>query len=139
MAHGEQFRRDLLERTECLRLLVAVTVVTCNCDEERADTLNKWIQVAVDTKTALGNLFGFCAIMLGLCMAPVQRLERAWHLLRQRYTDAAFNFEAKLRPTLRQMNEAQSPQAPNTTVPHLLPYVLLRDRGMEEILGEDWV
>lgn len=71
LRHGDQFRMDLLERTECIRLLVAVTVLTCNCDEERADTLNKWIQVAVDTKTALGNLFGFCAIMLGLCMPQV--------------------------------------------------------------------
>lgn len=72
LRHGDQFRMDLLERTECIRLLVAVTVLTCNCDEERADTLNKWIQVAVDTKTALGNLFGFCAIMLGLCMPQVR-------------------------------------------------------------------
>lgn len=71
LSHGDQFRLDLLERTECIRLLVAVTVLTCNCDEERADTLNKWIQVAVDTKTALGNLFGFCAIMMGLCMPQV--------------------------------------------------------------------
>lgn len=135
LAHGEQFRRDLVERTECLRLLVAVTVLTCNCDEERADTLNKWIQVAVDTKTALGNLFGFCAIMLGLCMPQIQRLESAWHILRQRYTDSAFNFEAKLRPTLKCMNDCSNPQAPNTTVPHLLPYVLLRDRGIADILG----
>lgn len=75
LAHGDQFRTDLLERTECLRLLVAVTVLTCNCDEERAETLNKWIQVAVDTKTALGNLFGFCAIMLGLCMPQVRALD----------------------------------------------------------------
>lgn len=135
MEHGEPFRRDLIERTECLRLLVAVTVLTCNCDDERADTLNKWIQVAVDTKTALGNLFGFCAIMLGLCMPQIQRLESAWHILRQRHTDSAFNFEAKLRPTLKCMNDCSNPQAPNTTVPHLLPYVLLRDRGIEDILG----
>lgn len=69
--HGEQFRNDLIERTECIKLLVAVTILTCPSDAERAETLNKWIQVAVDTKTALGNLFGFCAIMLGLCMPQV--------------------------------------------------------------------
>lgn len=69
--HGKQFRRDLIERTECIRLLVAVTILTCSDDSERADTLNKWIQIAVDTKTALGNLYGFSNIMLGLCMPQV--------------------------------------------------------------------
>lgn len=71
LSHGEQFRIDLIERTECIKLMVAVTILTCASDAERAETLNKWIQVAVDTKTALGNLFGFCAIMLGLCMPQV--------------------------------------------------------------------
>ena len=73
LSHGEQFRNDLIERTECIRLLVAVTILTCPSDDERAETLNKWIQVAVDTKTALGNLFGFCAIMLGICMPQVSK------------------------------------------------------------------
>lgn len=71
VSHGDQFRRDLIERTECIKLLVAVTILTCSSDIERAETLNKWIQIAIDTKTALGNLFGFCAIMLGLCMPQV--------------------------------------------------------------------
>lgn len=167
VSHGDQFRKDLIERTECIKLLVAVTILTCASDVERAETLNKWIEIAIDTKTALGNLFGFCAIMLGLCMPQVthiqfceqfsargvleecltdlicvnfplqiQKLEPTWHTLRQKYTDSAFNFEAKLRPTLKNMNDCSNPQAPNTTVPHLLPYVLLRDRGIEDILGE---
>lgn len=71
LSHGKQFRTDLIERTECIRLLVAVTILTCSDDSERADTLNKWIQIAVDTKTALGNLYGFSNIMLGLCMPQV--------------------------------------------------------------------
>lgn len=70
--HGKQFRTDLIERTECIRLLVAVTILTCTDNDERTDTLNKWIQVAIDTKTALGNLFGFASIMLGLCMPQVR-------------------------------------------------------------------
>lgn len=69
--HGEQFRKDLIERSECIRLLVAITIITCSNDNERAETLHKWIQVAVDTKTALGNLYGFSNIMLGLCMPQV--------------------------------------------------------------------
>ena len=69
--HGRQFRKDLIERTQCLKLLVAVTILTCPNDDERAETLNKWIQIAVDAKTAAGNLFAFSSIMLGLCMPQV--------------------------------------------------------------------
>ncbi|XP_055599680.1 breast cancer anti-estrogen resistance protein 3 homolog isoform X2 [Uranotaenia lowii] len=134
--HGRQFRLDLIERTECMKLLVAVTILTCPDDLERAETLNKWIQIAVETKTALGNLFGFCAIMLGLSMPQIQKLETTWHTLRQKYTDSAFNFEAKLRPTLNSMNDCSNPQAPNTTIPHVLPYILIKDRSINDILGD---
>lgn len=77
--HGAQFRKDLIERAECLRLLVAVTILTCSDDTERAETLNKWIQIAVDTKTALGNLYGFSNIMLGLCMPQVCSFLMVFH------------------------------------------------------------
>ncbi|RZF35122.1 hypothetical protein LSTR_LSTR009428 [Laodelphax striatellus] len=134
---GHQFRLDLIERVRCLKLLVAVTILTCNTESERAEALNKWIQVAIDTKTALGNLFGFSSIMLGLCMPQIQRLTSTWHILRQKFTDSAFNFEAKLRPTLKSMNESTNPQAPNTTIPHILPYILLQERSLEDILTAD--
>lgn len=68
---GKVFRADLIERTQCMKLIVAVTILTCQTDLDRAELLSKWIQIAVETKTALGNLFGFCAIMLGLCMPQV--------------------------------------------------------------------
>lgn len=73
LSHGKQFRVDLIERTECIRLMVAVTILTCVDDMERADTLDKWIHIANDTKTALGNLYGFGNIMMGLCMPQVSR------------------------------------------------------------------
>lgn len=57
-------------------------------------------------------------------------------MLRQKYTDSAFNFEAKLRPTLKSMNDCSNPQAPNTTIPHLLPYLLIKDRSVEDVLGK---
>jgi hypothetical protein len=133
--HGRQFRRDLIERTQCLKLLVAVTILTCPTDEERAEILNKWIQIAIDAKTAVGNLFAFSTIMLGLCMPQIQKLEGTWYLLRQRFTDSAFNFEAKLRPILKSMNDCSNPQAPNTTIPHILPYILIKDRTVDDLLG----
>ncbi|OAD54029.1 Breast cancer anti-estrogen resistance protein 3 [Eufriesea mexicana] len=135
LPHGRQARVDLIERSECLKLVVAVTVLAGATAIERAATISKWIKVAIDTKTALGNLYGFCGVMLGLCLPQIQRLANTWHLLRQKHTDEAFSFEAKLRPTLRAMNECTNPQAPNTTLPHLLPIALLGERGSEDILG----
>ncbi|XP_017155145.1 breast cancer anti-estrogen resistance protein 3 homolog isoform X1 [Drosophila miranda] len=135
LPHGKLFREDIIERTQCIKLMVAVTILTCQTDLDRAQLLSKWIQIAVETKTALGNLFGFCAIMLGLSMPQIQKLDQAWHILRQKYTDSAFTFEAKLRPTLSSMNEASNPQAPNTTVPHVLLYALLIDRPVMDIIN----
>lgn len=137
LPHGHQARLDLIERSECIKLLVAVTVLAGATAIERAETISKWIKIAIDTKTALGNLYGFCGVMLGLCLPQIQRLANTWHLLRQNYTDEAFNFEAKLRPTLRAMNECTNPQAPNTTLPHLLPIALLGERGAEDIMGKN--
>ena len=33
------------------------------------------------------------------------------------------------------MNDCSNPQAPNTTIPHLLPYLLIKDRTVEDVLG----
>lgn len=135
MPYAQQLRLDLIERTECLKLLVAVTVLTGDNATERAFIIARWIQVAIDIKTALGNLYGFCSIMLGLCVPQIQNLTKTWHLLRQKHTDEAFKFEAKLRPMLRAMNECTDPQAPNTTIPHILPVILLSERTMQHPLG----
>ncbi|KAK8766856.1 hypothetical protein V5799_006364 [Amblyomma americanum] len=71
LPQGSRFRKDLLERTECIKLFVASTLLMCADDVERVELLNKWIQVAGDTKTALGNLYGFTGIMQGLAMSQV--------------------------------------------------------------------
>ena len=41
-------------------------------DDQRVRVINKWIQVAVDTKTALGNLYGFANIIQALCSTQVR-------------------------------------------------------------------
>ncbi|XP_026682920.1 breast cancer anti-estrogen resistance protein 3-like [Diaphorina citri] len=134
---GKQLRYDVIERAQCMKLVVAITILTCGSDSERAEILNKWIQVAVDTKTALGNLFGFSNIMLGLMMPQIQRLSVTWHVLRQKFTDSAFSFEAKLRPTLKSMNECTNPNAPNTTIPYMLPLILLQERSLEDVSSQN--
>lgn len=132
LPHGRQLRLDLIERTECLKFFVATTILTCANDNERTETLYKWIETALDTKTALGNLYGFCGIMMGLCLPQIEGLHKTWHALRQKHTETAFNFESKLRPSLRNMNSCTNPHAPNTTVPHLLPFLSLIERDAAE-------
>ncbi|KAL0852322.1 hypothetical protein ABMA28_000528 [Loxostege sticticalis] len=124
LPQGRPLRMDVIERVETFRLLIAVTILTCQTDRQRADTINDWILLAVETKTALGNLYGFSAIMFGLCMPQVECLENAWNILRRVYTDNAFMFEAKLRPCFKSMNEGTNPLPPNTTTPYVLPPVL---------------
>ncbi|MPC77310.1 SH2 domain-containing protein 3C [Portunus trituberculatus] len=66
-------------------------------------------------------------------MFQIQRLTNTWHTVRQKFTDSAYNFESKLRSTLKSMNECTNPQAPNTTIPHLLPFLLLCERDLNDI------
>lgn len=69
-------------------------------------------------------------------LLQIQKLNSTWHTLRQKYTDCAFNFEAKLRPTLKHMNECTNPQAPNTTIPHILPVILLQERTLQDFTSK---
>ena len=50
---------------------MAITILTCGDEDVRAQVLNKWIQIALETKTALGNLYGYTGIMQGLSLPQV--------------------------------------------------------------------
>ena len=58
-------------RTLCLKLLVAVTILTCSAPEDRAAMLNQWIEIAIESQMALGNMYGFSGLLLGLSMPQV--------------------------------------------------------------------
>lgn len=53
---------------------MAVTILTCPTIEDRTAMLNLWIEVAIESKTALGNMYGFAGLMFGLCMPQVIEL-----------------------------------------------------------------
>ncbi|KAF8794981.1 Breast cancer anti-estrogen resistance like protein [Argiope bruennichi] len=131
LPQGQQLRLDLLERTECLKFFVAITILTCGDEDVRAQVLNKWIQIAIETKTALGNLYGFTGIMQGLALPQISRLRSTWLKLRQTCTENAFTYETKLRPTLKNMQECSNPQAPNTCIPYLLSLILILQRHLD--------
>ena len=53
-------------RYQCLSLFVALTIVMCSQCSDRSRMIHQWIQIAVELRGNLGNLFGFSAVMAGL-------------------------------------------------------------------------
>ncbi|VVC27332.1 Ras guanine-nucleotide exchange factors catalytic domain,SH2 domain [Cinara cedri] len=64
----------------------------------RATALDKWIRTAADVKQAVGDVFGYRALMSALCSDRIQALQDAWASLRQLHTTTAVEFESRLRP-----------------------------------------
>lgn len=58
-------------RCRCMKVFCAGMIVTCGSIRERARMLSQWIQICMELKTGIGNLFGFAAIMEGLLMPQV--------------------------------------------------------------------
>lgn len=136
LPNGQQLRSDLMERTQCMRLFVAVTILIGSSVEERTAMLNCWIEIAIESKTALGNMYGFAGLLLGLCMPQIQRLSATWNLLRQKHTQTAYTFEARLRPLIKLMSEGNNPHAPNTTIPDLHSVILLWEASLDAFLDK---
>ncbi|RWS31108.1 Breast cancer anti-estrogen resistance protein 3-like protein [Leptotrombidium deliense] len=123
LPQGSAYREDVLDRAECFKYFVALTLLVCQEENERVLVLDKWIQIAVEIKTALGNLMAFHNIMAALALPQITRLHQTWLNLRQKFTKNAVTYESKLRPTLKAMIECNEPLAPNTTFPHILTLV----------------
>lgn len=136
LPQGIQLCSDLLERTNCLKYFVAILILTCGSEMERAQMIHKWIQVAADTKAALGNLYGFTGLMMGLALPQVDRLKSTWLTLRRLHTDSALMFETKLRPTLKAMQECTNPQAPNTCIPYLYSLATILQRHLQVVTAD---
>ncbi|NWT28878.1 BCAR3 protein, partial [Cardinalis cardinalis] len=136
LPYGHQLRLDLIERHNTMAIGIAVDILGCTGNvEDRAATLNRIIQVAVELKESLGDLYGFSAIMKALEMPQVSRLEQTWTALRHCYTQTAIMYEKQLKPSCKALHEGQdewtktlsTPQN-NITVPLLMPLVILLER-----------
>ncbi|XP_064284300.1 breast cancer anti-estrogen resistance protein 3 isoform X1 [Passer domesticus] len=136
LPYGHQLRLDLIERHNTMAIGIAVDILGCTGNvEDRAATLNRIIQVAVELKESLGDLYGFSAIMKALEMPQVSRLEQTWTALRHCYTQTAIMYEKQLKPSCKALHEGQDDwtktlRAPqnNITVPLLMPLVTLMER-----------
>ncbi|XP_025913280.1 breast cancer anti-estrogen resistance protein 3 isoform X2 [Apteryx rowi] len=141
LPYGHQLRLDLIERHNTMAIGIAVDILGCTGNlEDRAATLNRIIQVAVELKDSLGDLYAFSAIMKALEMPQVTRLEQTWTSLRHHYTQTAIMYEKQLKPFSKALHEGQetigAPQN-NITVPLLMPLVTLMERQAVIFEGMD--
>ncbi|NXP53479.1 BCAR3 protein, partial [Heliornis fulica] len=144
LPYGHQLRLDLIERHNTMAIGIAVDILGCTGSlEDRAATLNRIIQVAVELKDSLGDLYAFSAIMKALDMPQVTRLEQTWTSLRHCYTQTAIMYEKQLKPFSKALHEGQDEwnktvSAPhNVTVPLLMPLITLMERQAVTFEGMD--
>ncbi|XP_067394546.1 breast cancer anti-estrogen resistance protein 3 isoform X2 [Emydura macquarii macquarii] len=141
LPYGHQLRLDIIERHNTMAIGIAVDILGCTGNlEERAATLNRIIQVAVELKDSLGDLYAFSAVMKALEMPQITRLEQTWTTLRHHYTPTAIMYEKQLKPFSKALHEGRetvcAPQN-NITVPLLMPLVTLMERQIVIFDGMD--
>uniref|UniRef100_A0A8D0GCE0 BCAR3 adaptor protein, NSP family member n=1 Tax=Sphenodon punctatus TaxID=8508 RepID=A0A8D0GCE0_SPHPU len=141
LPYGHQLRLDIIERHNTMAIGIAVDILGCTGNlEERAATLNRIIQVAVELKDSMGDLYAFSAIMKALEMPQVARLEQTWTSLRHRYTQTAILYEKQLKPFSKALHEGRETvcvPSNNITVPLLMPLVTLMERQAVIFEGMD--
>lgn len=141
LPYGHQLRLDIIERHGTMAIGIAVDILGCTGTlEDRAATLNKIIQVAVELKDAMGDLYSFSAIMKALEMPQITRLEKTWTALRHQYTQTAILYEKQLKPFSKILHEGrESTCVPpnNISVPLLMPLVTLMERQSVTYEGTD--
>ncbi|XP_004451069.1 breast cancer anti-estrogen resistance protein 3 isoform X1 [Dasypus novemcinctus] len=138
---GHQLRLDIIERHNTMAIGVAVDILGCTSTlEDRAATLNRIIQVAVELKDPIGDFYSFSAIMKALEMPQITRLEKTWTALRHQYTQTAILYEKQLKPFSQILHEGrESSYVPPSTVsvPLLMPLVTLMERQAVTFEGTD--
>ncbi|KAM4872042.1 breast cancer anti-estrogen resistance protein 3 isoform 2-T3 [Thomomys bottae] len=141
LPHGHQLRLDIMERHSTMAIGVAVDVLGCTSSlEDRAATLNRIIQVAVELKEAMGDLYSFSAIMKALEMPQITRLEKTWMALRHHFTQTAILYEKQLKPFSKILHEGRATTCVppnNISIPLLMPLVTLMERQAVTFEGTD--
>ncbi|XP_034293196.1 breast cancer anti-estrogen resistance protein 3 isoform X1 [Pantherophis guttatus] len=141
LPYGHQLRLDLIERHTTMAIGIAVDILGCTGNlEERVATLNRIIQVAVELKDSMGDLYAFSAIMKALEMPQISRLEQTWTSLRHCYTQTAIMYEKQLKPFSKLLHEGKEITCVSqnvVTVPLLMPLVTLLERQTVVFEGMD--
>uniref|UniRef100_UPI00358E75FD breast cancer anti-estrogen resistance protein 3 homolog isoform X1 n=3 Tax=Myxine glutinosa TaxID=7769 RepID=UPI00358E75FD len=132
LPHGRQLREDLLERFCLLSIGLAVDVLGCTGSvEERAHLVHRYVRTACTLWKPIGDLYGFAALMAGLEMTQVSRLEQTWSAVRQVHTNTALLYDSQLRPFMHTLREGKDfPSLSNTSFPHILPLLIYLDASV---------
>ncbi|XP_054996487.1 breast cancer anti-estrogen resistance protein 3 isoform X1 [Sorex araneus] len=141
LPYGHQLRLDIIERHHTMAIGIAVDVLGCTGTlEERVATLDRIIQVAVELKDSMGDLYSFSAVMKALEMPQITRLEKTWTALRHQYTQTAILYEKQLKPFSKLLHEGRETACippNNVSVPLLMPLVTLMERQGVMFEGTD--
>ncbi|GAA6221635.1 breast cancer anti-estrogen resistance protein 3-like [Lates japonicus] len=138
LPHGHQLRQDLLERHHVIALGVAVDILGCTGTvSQRATVLHKFISLAQALKEHAHNLYSFSAVMKGLEMPQVERLQMTWRALRRNHTESAVLYEKKLKPFMNSLSEGDDSvvQGP-VAMPHLVPLLMVME-GEDPVENSD--
>ncbi|XP_060064252.1 breast cancer anti-estrogen resistance protein 3 homolog [Ylistrum balloti] len=135
LPQGKRLRQDTVERCCCLKLFTRTTILTCQKVTDRAKMLSQWIEVALQLRVTLGNLFAFSAVMEGLASIQIQRLRDTWMVLRQNHTSSAFTFDTKHKAALKSLNDGSGLlPLQNVTIPDISSLVVLLERDDDSLL-----
>ncbi|XP_069121655.1 breast cancer anti-estrogen resistance protein 3 homolog isoform X3 [Argopecten irradians] len=135
LPQGKQLRQDTIERCYCLKLFTRTTILTCQKVTDRAKMLSQWIEIALQLRVTLGNLFAFSAVMEGLASIQIQRLRDTWMVLRQNHTSSAFTFDTKHKAALKSLNDGSGLlPLQNVSIPDISSLVVLLERDDESLL-----
>lgn len=135
LPHGKQLRQDIIERFYCLKVFVMIMILTCSKPTDRARMLSQWIQVAMELRSFLGNLFGFTVVMEALLAPQIQRLKDTWLILRQNHTSSAFLFDTKLKSFFKSLSDGSGLlPVQDVCIPDVSPLVWLMERDLDNIM-----
>lgn len=133
LPQGDILRATLIERAHYLKLLVIASLELADEPDLALAILTKWIQVALEVKAALGDLFAFQCIMMGLMSPRVTQLKSVWLALRQKNTELALLFETKLRQEVTALLDRCDNIAPNTCIPNIYFYINITHQFAERV------
>ncbi|XP_033727352.1 LOW QUALITY PROTEIN: breast cancer anti-estrogen resistance protein 3-like [Pecten maximus] len=134
LPQGKQLRQDTIERCCCLKLFTRTTILTCQKVTDRAKMLSQWIEIALQLRVTLGNLFAFSAVMEGLASVQIQRLRDTWMVLRQNHTSSAFTFDTKHKAALKSLNDGSGLlPLQNVSIPDISSLVVLLERDDDSL------
>lgn len=139
LPQGKQLRQEILERIFCVKAFVMVLILTCQKVTDRASMLSQWIQIAMETKGTMGNLFSFENIMAGLMSDQILRLRDTWMVLRQNHTGSAYLFDTKLKSSFRMLHDGSgSLPVQDICIPAINPIVQLMERTLQDQSSLPW-